>query len=180
MRKARFEKIVEQFKDWIFNFALYYSGNRPDAEDITQEVFIKAWQNLDKIQKKMTKAWLMRVAHNLCIDYARRRKSSAKVLQFTDMDFLDYKTVTATTSSNPENEVMSNELTEQLYRALQALPEQLRSVLMMREINDMKYADISKALEIPLNSVKVYIHRGRAELRKSISPLLAERNGNKK
>ena len=177
MRKARFKKIVEQHKDRIYSHALYFLGNRPDAEDVTQEVLIRTWKNLDSIYLKTTQAWLMRVTHNLCIDYARRRKSGVTIVQHDDLSILDTKAAFSGNGTDPHKDAENSDLRRQIYTALQKLPEHLRSVIMMREINDIKYEEISQALDIPLNSVKVYIHRGRNELKKALDKSIAKEIG---
>jgi len=165
MNSSRFNKIVHDYKDRIYSHALYFLGDRRDAEDVTQEVLIRAWQNLHTIRQRTTKVWLMRVTHNLCIDYARRYKSVRKVMQSEDMSVLEANTPSSLIESDPEQVVENADMSKQILSALQKLPNNLRSVVMLREIQDMKYEDISKVLNIPLNTVKVYIHRGRQELK---------------
>ena len=101
MKRACFKKIVDKHKDWIYSYALYFLGNRMDAEDVTQEVLIRAWQNIDTIHQRKTKAWLTRVTYNLCNDYARRRKARANVMQSEDISLLEIKMETYVNEANP-------------------------------------------------------------------------------
>jgi len=177
MKHAKFKKLVDMYKDSIYSHALYFLGNRPDAEDVTQEVLIRAWKHVESIQKRTAKAWLIRVTHNLCIDYARRHKASRRVMKKEDMAVLEATAVSKEVESNPQQLTEIADIKSKVLSALQELPEQLRSVIMMREINEMKYEEISEALEIPLNSVKVYIHRGRNALKVALRKTLAEEIG---
>jgi RNA polymerase sigma factor (sigma-70 family) len=177
MNSSRFEKIVSEHKDRIYSHALYFLRDRRDAEDVTQEVLIRAWQNLESIRQRTTKAWLMRVTHNLCIDYARQRKASGNVIRSDDISILEKRTASSLSESNPEHVVENAERLQQILSALQKLPDTIRSVVMLREIQDMKYEDISHTLDIPLNTVKVYIHRGRKELQSSLRQSITEEIG---
>ena len=74
----KFEILIKQHKNNIYNYALYMMKNRMDADDITQEVFIKIWNNINNFNIKAAKSWIMRTTHNLCIDYLRKQQTSQK------------------------------------------------------------------------------------------------------
>ena len=177
MKSSEYKRLVDEHKDRIYGHAFYFLGDRRDAEDVTQDVLIRAWENIGAIRRRKAKAWLMRATHNLCIDYARRISSRAKVVRSEDMSMLEDRTVSSLRESNPEQLMEDAVLSGQILSALQQLPPSLRSVIMLREIEDMKYKDISRVLGLPLNTVKVYIHRGRQELKTALGALLAEETG---
>ncbi len=164
MRTFRFTSIVNQHKDRIFTYSFYFLGNRHDAEDVSQEVLLKAWQHLDEIKIGSAKAWILITTRNLCIDFIRKRKRQGQHITFTAADDTDSEPACPVESS-PFEIAHAGSLNDQIAKALLLLPETQRSALIMREIQDLTYQDISKALEIPLNSIKVYIMRGRIALR---------------
>jgi len=167
IQKIRFKGFVTAYKDFIFNYAYYFTGTREDAEDVTQEVLLKIWQNMDRLQKGMTKSWVSTVTRNLCIDWARRRGARPDMTASGEPEELERIPL----RSCGEHGVDRNELRGHIEEAISRLPETLRSVIILREIEDLKYEEISDALNIPLNSVKSYIHRGRRMLREELSPL---------
>ncbi len=173
MRQSHFTTAVLAFKDRIYSHAYYFLGNRPDAEDVTQEVLLRAWQNLHAIRKPTLKAWLMRVTHNLCVDTLRRHKARQMVPAQEAGDEWNAP-LPLVAADDPQAAAEQGELQRHLAQAIQRLPARLRSVIIMRELQDMSYEEISSTLGIPLNSVKVYIHRGRRHLRAALAHLLEE------
>jgi RNA polymerase sigma factor (sigma-70 family) len=165
--KKPFRKLAEEFQDRVYTFVYYSLRNREEAEDITQEVLVKLWRNMEKIDPGKTAPWVMRVAHNAVIDSARRRKSRTAVI-VDGVEFEAVETFVASDQHDAERIFRSRELRDALEEALAALDEPYRSIVVMREIQDMTYAEIVDALEMPLNTVKVYLHRGRRMLRDAL------------
>lgn len=148
--------------DKVYSFAYYYLGNREDAEDVAQEVLIRYWNHRSQLDPDGAPAWLNRVTRNACFDQLRRRKTRRAVL---DQDG-DAKAERAPASGlDPERRATGNDFQRHLKRALTAVPEPYRSVVILREIQDLKYGEIAGRLEMPLNTVKTYLHRGRRQLR---------------
>ena len=162
MKNIQFKIIVNKYKDLIYNHAYYYTANKHDAEDIAQEVFIKLWHNLHNIKLHSVKAWLLKVTRNLCIDYSRQKKP-----EFINENS-KYKNI-IDTQSNPENEIINKDLFDNIVLVINQLPDKMRSVVVMRDIQDLKYETIAHTMDLPLNSVKVYLHRGRKLLHKKLS-----------
>jgi RNA polymerase sigma-70 factor (ECF subfamily) len=132
-----------------------------------QEVLVKLWQHAEEIEPGRLNAWVMRVTRNAVIDAARRRQTKSAVF----VEGADVETaVDATASRDPgaERDLQSREFRAALEQALAALDEPYRSIIVMREIQGMPYAEISAALEMPLGTIKVYLHRGRRMLREAL------------
>ncbi|MCR4439136.1 MAG: RNA polymerase sigma factor [bacterium] len=177
MRQSHFTTMVLAYKDRIYSQAYYFLGNRPDAEDVTQEVLLRAWQHFDAIRKPTLKAWLMRVTHNLCIDSLRRHKAERAVVSDDELGEATKAVPTQEIEHDPHRVAEQQELKDCLEEAIRRLPPRLRSIIIMREWLDMKYEEISAALGIPMNSVKVYIHRGRKQLRMALGEMAEEVRG---
>jgi len=138
-----------------------------DAEDITQEVMIRIWQNIDSFKFTSAKVWIIKTAHNLCIDLIRKRKvlvnSQVEIDEQFEEDFKDINP-----SNNPAFTMELNSLSDKIKEAIQNLPENLRQIFVLYEINGLKYKEIADMLELPLNSVKVYLLRARKRLQEDL------------
>ena len=138
-----------------------------DAEDIAQEVMIRTWQNIDKFNFYAASAWMMRTTHNLCIDYLRRNKMQFQREVSID-DNLSERIEDKKHNDMPEKKLSQNILNEKIKNAVENLPERLKSPFVLYELQGFKYKEISKILDIPLNSVKVNILRARKQLQKDL------------
>lgn len=165
LKQIKYNSLISQLKDKIFNYALYMVNNRMDAEDITQDVFIKLWNNFDKINLLKVKPWVLSTTHNLCIDYLRKRKNqmnrSEEIQEHTNSDERDIL-------SDPEISYKRNMLKERINNSIKKLPDNMKSVFVLYEIEGFKYREISQALDVPLNSVKVYLLRARKKLQEDL------------
>jgi len=141
--------------------------NQMDAEDITQEVMIRTWQNIDKFNFYAASAWMMRTTHNLCIDYLRRNKVQFQ-REISIDDNLSERIEDKKHGIMPEKKLSQNMLNEKIKSAVENLPERLKSPFVLYELQGFKYKEISKILDIPLNSVKVNILRARKQLQKDL------------
>ena len=138
-----------------------------DADDVTQEVLIRIWKNLDNFNFNAAGSYIMRMTHNLCIDYLRRRNIS--VNREIDIDNFFEETYQNTGDvNNPENIITQENINKKLNEAIDNLPENLKSIFIMYQMQGMKYKEISMVLEIPINSVKVYLMRARIKLQKEL------------
>jgi RNA polymerase sigma factor, sigma-70 family len=141
--------------------------NRMDAEDITQEVFIKIWKYEDNFNILSAKTWIMRTTHNLCIDYLRKRsvliKRSSEIT-----DEMESCLVDTAWEGNPSLKFELGSMNFTIKAAVKKLPENLRSVFVLYEIDGLKYREISKTLDMPVNSVKVNLMRARIRLQEEL------------
>jgi len=156
---------MNQYKDAIYNYAYYFSGSREDAEDLTQETLIKIWRNLDTLRDHPSRRWIMKVTRNHCIEWARASKSRSGGTISFDAD-------QGTAAISPHHIIKNAEredLKKKIESAVAGLPAHLRETIILREIQEMKYEEISQALEVPINTVKAHIHRGRRLLREQLS-----------
>jgi len=161
-----FRDTVERYRHRIYTLSYYYLGQSDDAEDVTQEVLIRLWKHWDRVKDTNIKAWLIRVARNACVDALRKRKSYRSMVKEEDYDVVLAKA--ADDRLDPRSRLEISDLREQLRRALTRLDEPYRTIVILREIQELTYAEIGEALELPLTTVKVYLHRGRRMLRDQI------------
>jgi len=162
-----YKALVSRYKNKIFSYALYMVKNRMDAEDISQEVLIRLWKNMGKFKLPAAGSWIMRTTHNLCIDYLRKEQIAKKRSIFIDDDF-ENRVVDTNKLNQPEVTTLQSITGEKIKTAIQMLPENLRSVFVLYEIEGFKYKEISNVLDMPINSVKVYILRARKKLQEGL------------
>ncbi|MCG6914608.1 sigma-70 family RNA polymerase sigma factor [bacterium BMS3Abin03] len=167
LESSKFDYLIQRYKNKIFNYAIYMMHNQMDAEDITQEVMIRTWQNIDKFNFYAASAWMMRTTHNLCIDYLRRNKVQFQ-REISIDDNLSERIEDKKHGIMPEKKLSQNMLNEKIKSAVENLPERLKSPFVLYELQGFKYKEISKILDIPLNSVKVNILRARKQLQKDL------------
>lgn len=156
---AQYRQATEQHRQRIYSFAYYSLRAREDAEDVTQEVFIKLWQHWQKIDHGKLAAWLMRVAHNAVIDHIRKqRPAQANLDHYADVD-------EQASSTDEVGKIDQQFFREQLQLAIKSLDNPFRSIIVMRDVQGLSYADIQESLGMSESQVKVYLHRGRRKLR---------------
>ena len=167
MHTNKFKTLVRQYKNLIYSQALYSAGNRHDAADITQDVLIKLWSNMDGIRVQTVKAWLLKVTRNCCIDLNRKKKEQY-FSEFNDEEENYVPQIVTSNEPDPEQELDKAEAQQRIMEAIKVLPEKIRTALILRYIHDEPYDVIAETVGCPLNSVKVYLHRGRKLLAQTL------------
>jgi RNA polymerase sigma-70 factor, ECF subfamily len=163
IRELEFKALCYRHRDEIYRYALGMLANRPDAEDAAQEVLMRLWNHLPTINPFNLRAWLFRTTRHYCLDQIRRRSHRAAPLLVDDETMAEWPDELAV---NPSAAADSTFRLEQAQRALLKLPEQLRSVFVLYEVNGLRYREIADTLGIPINTVKVYLSRAREKLSK--------------
>ena len=161
------EDLLAEHQRGIYTFCYYYLGRPQDAEDVTQEVLVKLWRHHGTVDPDRLGAWTRQVTRNCCVDWLRRkRRHRALVVEN------GYEAASATVADpnvDPVGETVSRELCAAVEAEMRTLEDPFRTVLIMREIQDMSYNEIREVLDLPLNTVKSYLHRGRKMLRERLS-----------
>ena len=151
-----------------------------DAEDLTQETFVRAYTSIRSFQSRASlNTWLFRIATNLCINYCRRsRKSQAMVVSLsvdTDDDEADSQRDIPDHVYDPQRLLLNKELGAQLEAALRGLPEKLRAVVLLYDVEGLPYEEIAAIAGCPLGTVKSRLFNARAALRDKLAPYLTGR-----
>jgi RNA polymerase sigma-70 factor (ECF subfamily) len=172
VRRARggdgsaWEEIVSLYSRRIFNLAYRFTSSVSAAEDLTQEVFIRIYKTLDQYDAKQgdLSNWLMRLARNLIIDDYRHRQRNPQNSIADTVDDHQYHLRAVGTSA--QREIERKELASQVQEGIDKLPEDLRTCVILRDIEELSYQEIVDVLKIPEGTVKSRINRGRIELAK--------------
>ena len=163
------EQIVRQYWRRVFNVAYKFVGRHDEAEDLTQDVFLKVFKSLATFDRRANfQTWLVSVSRNLCIDHYRSvRKERETIDRDVNADDLSPHSVEISAHVALER----HDLAQELHRALQQLPETLRTAVVMRDIQELSYQEIADRLRLPEGTVKSRINRGRHELARQITRL---------
>ncbi len=157
---SEYQQAIEQYRHKVVTLARYSLRSPVDADDVAQEVFLKLWRHWPNVDQEKRLAWLMRVTHNAVIDFVRRRKSLRDALD----DAVDVESLSVDGS---QEEGDREALNAELVAAIRELDDPFRSILVMRDIQGLSYADIAHCVEMNLSQVKVYLHRARRKLREN-------------
>ncbi len=164
MERDVFDTAVRNHSRRVFTLAVYLLGDREEAEDVTQEVLIRLWRKGHEVDPERIGPWLTRVTRNAAIDIIRRRRMGVRALT----DAVEASTDLPEDSPGPESLAQSSQLGSRLLAALGEMSEPNRSVVILREIQGLSYREIGDALEMPLSTVRVSLHRGRRRLREEL------------
>jgi RNA polymerase sigma-70 factor, ECF subfamily len=164
------EEIVQRYNRRIYNICYRFAGSADDAQDLTQEVFIKMYRTLNSydVERGAFLTWITTITRNLLVDHFRKRKQD----RVTDSleaapghaDALPLSDRIPDKALPPDARVQSRETSETVHRALQKLSPELREAVILRDLQDMDYREIAAVLKVPEGTVKSRINRGRAEL----------------
>ena len=161
---SAWEGLLRVYTRKIYNLCYRFTGRAEEAEDLTQEVFIKLFQTLQTfdVAQGSFSTWLHRVARNHLVDHYRRTKKDRMTGSIEE----DLETFEAKPSAGvgPEGHVQAREQKEQLQRALDRLSPDLREAVVLRDLHDLDYLEIAQVLGVPQGTVKSRINRGRLEL----------------
>ncbi len=154
-----FNDLVHRYQDKIYNLCCYMLGDTVAAQDAAQDVFIKAYKNLDHFRPDASVyTWLYRIAVNTCLDYNKKSRPEPLELgsAFEDLP---------SSASSPEELYESKEIARTLQAALQQIPEKHRAAIILKEIEGLSYEEIAETLQVVIGTVKSRISRARDELR---------------
>jgi RNA polymerase sigma factor (sigma-70 family) len=163
------ETIVRQYWRKVFNVAYKFVGKHDEAEDLTQDIFLKIFKSLDTFDRRANfQTWLISISRNLCIDHYR---SVRKERETIDRDVDANELAPTSKEPGPIASLEQRDRVVLLRQALAALPDTLRTAVLMRDIQELSYQEIADALRLPEGTVKSRINRGRTELARQIRKL---------
>ena len=159
---AAWDSLVRTYWRRVFNIAYKFVARYDEAEDLTQEIFVKLFRALETYDRRASfDTWLTRVTRNLCIDrYRRRRREEDTFTAEVDLDTLRFDELTA----NPDAALAKRDEIASVRRALGMLPPPYREAVALRDIHELSYEEIARRLQLPEGTVKSRINRGRKEL----------------
>lgn len=163
---AAWEEIVQTYSRRIYNLAYRFTSRADTAEDLTQDVFVRVYRSLEQYNPKQgdLQNWLMRLARNLIIDDYRKRQRAPQDEIADDLE--DHKYHLRSAGNSVQREMERRELGAQVQAGIDKLSTDLRTCVILRDIEELSYQEIVDLLKIPEGTVKSRINRGRIELAK--------------
>jgi RNA polymerase sigma-70 factor (ECF subfamily) len=172
------ESVVGDYGKKIYNFAYRMTGNPQDAEDMVQETFLRVYRSLDSFRGECNfSTWIYRIAANLCTDKFRRMRKRPLSIDFpinNEDDRLRYEI--PDDSPSPAEMAEMSELKECIMQAINNLPEDQRSVAILRDVQGLKYEEVAYCLAIPVGTVKSRLNRARLTLRTELSGVIESKD----
>src|SRR5829696_3064993 len=173
-RDVAFRELVRRYERPVFSLIFRMVRDRELAEDLAQDTFVKVLNHIDRYRPEFKlSSWLFKIANNVAIDHLRKRQlptismdgsphaSTADAVEATTLQIADNQ-------ESALDEMESRELGNAIEQAIASLRPEYRSCIMLRHVEDRSYEEIAATLDLPLGTVKTYIHRARHELRKAL------------
>ena len=176
-REDAFRELVRRYERPVFSLIFRMVRDTAMAEDLAQDSFIKVLNNIDKYRPEFKlSSWLFKIANNVTIDHLRRRQLNTISMDgsphaSTAADVESTRFDVASSDENALDEMESKELGSAIERAIASLRPEYRSCILLRHVEGRSYEEIAATLDLPLGTVKTYIHRARHELREQLEHL---------
>ncbi len=155
-----FGVLAQRYQDRLFNFLYRMTGNRHDAEDLAQEVLMRVYRALPRFRPEAPfRPWLYKIATNVAINHLKARRVTVPI---------DDVFAASGSFNSPELSAEIHETQQNIGRAIRAMPETYRAVILMRHIEELSYEEIALALDVPLGTAKVRLHRARLMLQEKL------------
>jgi len=167
-------ELVDRFGQRVYSVAYHFTLKREDAEELSQEIFLKIFENLERYDGGFPLiAWIVSLSRNLCIDRYRRHKREKSFRFVSDDAVLPM----LRSDDDPSADALRKERTKMLFSALSEIPEELAEILVLRDLDGLAYDEIGKALALPDGTVKSRLFRARAEVARRIRERHENRGG---
>ena len=175
--ESAFNEVVSRYKAKVYNYIYRMTGSSDDAEDLTQEVFIRMYTSIDSFRSQSSlSTWLFRIASNLCIDRFRRSKTRTTAFSLDEpIQGNDSESGHEIPDSTyePQRLLENTEMAEQIQLSLAQLPEKLRAAVILHDVEGLPYEEIAQIVGCPLGTVKSRLFNARMQLREKLSGYLA-------
>lgn len=184
-KEEAFDRFLERFRTKIFQYSYLMCGQREDAEEVSQETLLKVFEKLDQLKEpENIRAWVFRIAKNACLMKRRksvfapeRELSLEELIPAGDGDGVERKLQLADWSALPETQALQSELRAVLEQAIGELPEIYRSVILLRDVEELTTEEAAQVLEVGTDVVKTRLHRARLAVRKKLDGYLQSARG---
>jgi RNA polymerase sigma-70 factor (ECF subfamily) len=174
--RAAFARLVEEYSPRIYGQALRMMQDPAEAEEILQETFLQVVRHIESFRgQSQLGTWLYRIATNQALMRLRRKRLASLPLDEAGQDGLETALPSADWSKRPEAELLDQEAREEMERAIAELPDSLRVVFLMRDVEGLSTAETAEALDLSISAVKSRLLRARMKLRNELSAYFSER-----
>ena len=155
--------------DAAYDLARWLTNNDATADDAVQDACVRAFRFFDAMQGPSPKAWFMAIVRNACLDCLRERKRNGSMEEFDEMQHTSEEVYRSAELDSPERSALRNAEAREVHAAIAGLPLEYREVIVLRELEEMSYKEISAIVKIPVGTVMSRISRGRDLLREQLT-----------
>lgn len=169
-----FDELVSQYERRIYNFAMRLSGNADDAEDIAQETFIRVYNAIQNFRGDSNfSTWVFRIAHNVFLDMRKKVKAhpQTSLEESVELDESEVTRQVEDPNPLPDEVAQASELHDILQRAIEALPEYQREMVVLYHTQNKSYEEIAEIMDLPIGTVKSRLNRARIALKSLLDPI---------
>ena len=163
--REAFSQLIMQYQVPLYNMALRMVGSREDAADITQEAFLRGWEKIRSLRDAPFKSWLFQIAVNLCYDHFRRGRRYGVM---PDEEQGGKIVGLGVAMPDPQERAEANERGRVVRESIEALDSDMRTALVLRDVNGMAYDEIARITGVPLGTVKSRIARARGQVQEHL------------
>ncbi len=177
-REPAFRELLRRYQGPVFSLVYRMVRDRATAEDLAQEAFVRAFQAIGTFDPAFKfSSWIFKIAHNHTIDHLRKRKLDTVSLEGSpysrdDEDEARTRMEVASAGETPEQVLEARELGSRLEEAIGRLRPEYRAVVLLRHVEGYAYDEIARILDLPLGTVKTFLHRARAQLKEMLEGVL--------
>lgn len=172
-----FEHLVTLYEGYVYNLCYNVFYNSLDAQDCTQEIFVKIYKNINSFKfNSQFKTWVYKIAINTCIDEYNRKKK--RIFDIVDPEDMPTYEVPDKKGKTPEELIIEEELRGDIKNIIKSLPLKYRVVIVLRDMQGLTYEEISETLKVNINTVKVRVNRGRLQIKEKYLKLEKKRKRN--
>lgn len=168
-----FDRLVESLHSRLLHYSLMVCGQRDDAEEVAQDTLLKVFESLDQLREpEHVRAWVFRIARNACL--MKRRKSVFAPARELSLEELTPATQISDGGERPDKRALRKELRGAIEEAIQELPEIYKTVLLLRDVQELSTRETARVLEVNEDVVKTRLHRARLAVRQKLDAYLPE------
>jgi len=161
------ELVYERYRKYTYTIAFHYTGNKEDALDITQEVFISVFKAMGSFKEQYSLLpWIKKITVNKCLNFIRSRKINISLNETTESG--DELQNIISSDERAENEIICKDTKKALEEAIKKLPDRERMAILLRHMKQMKYEEIASSMKLPTGTVKTLIHNGRISIKQNL------------
>jgi RNA polymerase sigma-70 factor (ECF subfamily) len=174
INQTHFEKLYHEYRVLVFNVALNYLQNLEDAEEITQDVFVKVYHSLGNFnQKAAVKTWIYRITINQCLDFIKKKNSQKRFYIFGKKSQNEHEYLNASTFEHPGILMENKEEGAILFEVINTLTENQKTAFLLSKLDGMSNPDIAEIMQLSISSVESLIFRAKASLREKLAEKFA-------
>lgn len=168
--QSHFEKVYHDYKTLVFNVALNYLQNVEDAEEITQDVFVKVYNSLENFnQKSSYKTWIYRITINQCLDYIKQKNSQKRFFVFGRKSQNEQEYLNTATFEHPGILMENKEEAAILFEVINTLSENQKTAFLLSKLDCLSNPEISAIMQLSISSVESLVFRAKAALREKLA-----------